>query len=185
MYKTLSRYWWLVALRGVLAIIFGVLAFAWPNITVGVLVLLFGVYAFIDGVSALIAGVTDRATNRRWWVLLLEGFAGIFAGVAAFLWTGITAITLFYVIAAWAVVTGVMEIMAAVSLREKIDNEWALGLSGIASIIFGGLLMFAPATGALALVWVIGAYAILFGSLMLYLSYRIKDAGDVGALRGI
>ncbi|MEJ2747976.1 MAG: HdeD family acid-resistance protein [Anaerolineae bacterium] len=175
MLKTLSHYWWLVVLRGVLAMIFGILAFVWPDITIGALVLLFGIYALVDGISALASGIANRTDNRRWWVLLLEGIAGIAAGIIAFVWTGITAVVLLYVIAAWALVTGVMEIAAAFALREEIDGEWALGLSGLASIIFGFIFFFNPGAGALALVWIIGAYAILFGALLIYLGFNVRD----------
>jgi uncharacterized membrane protein HdeD (DUF308 family) len=183
MQKTLSRYWWLVVLRGILAIIFGILAFVWPDITVGVLVMLFGIYALVDGVSALASGISDRSSNRRWWALLLEGAAGIAAGIIAFVWTGITAIVLLYLIAAWAFVTGVMEIAAAIALREEIKGEWALGLSGLASIIFGFIIFFNPGAGALALIWMIGAYAVLFGGLLIYLGFNLRDLDMQTALK--
>lgn len=175
MLKTLSHFWWLVVLRGVLAILLGVLAFLWPDITLGALVIIFGVYALIDGVSAFISGITDRTANHRWWVLLLEGLVGIAAGITAMVWTGITAVVLLYLIAAWAIVTGIMEIVAAVALREEIEGEWVLGLSGLASIIFGFVFFFNPGVGALALIWVIGVYSLIFGALLIYLGFNLRN----------
>lgn len=184
MLDTLARNWWLVVFRGVIAIIFGIMAFVWPGITVGALVLLFGVYALIDGISALIAGLTGRTGNRRGWVLFLEGLAGIAAAVVTFLYTGITAVILLYVIAAWAMVTGVMEIAAAISLRRQLDGEWALGFSGLLSIVFGAVLFLNPGPGALALIWVIGAYAVVFGVLLIYLGISLRDTDQPLAVHG-
>ena len=178
MLKVLSKYWWLLALRGVLAILFGILAFIWPGLTLQALVILFGAYVLIDGIAAIVTGIRDREFNQRWWVLLLEGIVGVIFGILTFLWPQITAVVLLYFIAAWAVVTGIFEIFAAIRLREEIEGEWVLGLSGLASIIFGVLLMIWPASGLLALVWLIGAYAIVFGILMLYLGFKVRGYSD-------
>ncbi|MCA9953386.1 MAG: HdeD family acid-resistance protein [Ardenticatenaceae bacterium] len=175
MLRSLSRYWWLLALRGAAAVIFGILAFIWPGLTLGALVILFGVYVLIDGVASLVAGFSHREENGRWWVTALEGVVGILAGVLTLVYPGITAVLLLYFIAAWAIITGVLELVAAIRLREEIDGEWALGLSGLISIFLGvGLIVF-PSAGALALVWMIGTYAILFGGLLIYLAFKLRN----------
>ena len=173
----LSRNWWAIALRGVAAIIFGLLTFVMPGITLAVLVLLFGAYAIVDGIFTLVAVARGQAVARAEprWVLVLEGVVSIAAGLVAFLWPGLTALALVYLIAAWAIVTGVLEIVAAVRLRRQIDNEWWLGLSGALSVVFGVLLMAAPGAGALAMVFWIGAYAILFGALLVGLAFRLRS----------
>jgi uncharacterized membrane protein HdeD (DUF308 family) len=175
MTTTLARNWWMLALRGVIAILFGIVAFIWPGLTLLSLVLLFGAYAFLDGVFSLIAAWRGRETNDRWWALLLEGILGIAAGVIAFGWPDAAAVGLLYVIAAWAILTGLLEIVAAIRLREEIDNEWLLGLTGVASIIFGLLLAIWPGAGLLTLTWIIGGYAIAFGVLMLLLAFRLRN----------
>jgi uncharacterized membrane protein HdeD (DUF308 family) len=174
----LARNWWLLALRGVLAIIFGVVAFIWPGTTLAVLVLLFGAYALVDGIFSVIAGIV-RATKRRerWWVMVLEGLLGIGAGVVTLISPGMTALVLLYLIAAYFIVTGVLEIISAIRLRREIQGECWLVLAGIASIIFGVLMFLFPGTGALAVVWIIGAYGVAFGVLMLILAFRLRNWG--------
>ncbi|HEY0581473.1 MAG TPA: HdeD family acid-resistance protein [Chloroflexota bacterium] len=171
-----SRHWWAFALRGLAAVLFGILAFVWPGVTLAALVLLWGAYALVDGVLSLVAAV--RTDNDHRWGLLLEGIVGIAAGLVAFFYPGITALVLLYLIAAWALITGVLELIAAVRLRRVIQNEWWLVLSGIASILFAIILLAAPGAGALAVVWLIASYAILFGVLMLGLAYRLYGAGQ-------
>jgi uncharacterized membrane protein HdeD (DUF308 family) len=171
-----AKHWWAFALRGLVAVLFGILAFVMPGITLAVLVLLWGAFAFVDGVLSLISAF--RITQDHRWGLLLEGVAGIAAGILTFVWPGITALVLLYIIAAWALITGVLEIVAAVRLRRVINNEWWLALTGILSILFALVLIVSPGTGALALVWVIGAYAILFGLLMLALALRLHGIGQ-------
>ncbi|HEX5832971.1 MAG TPA: HdeD family acid-resistance protein [Pyrinomonadaceae bacterium] len=165
--------WWALLLRGIAAIVFGLLAFIWPGITLTALVLLWGAYALVDGAFSIVAGIRSHGESRRWWVLLLEGILGVAAGVVAFLIPGITALVLLLLIAAWAIVTGVFEIAAAIQMRKYIRGEWLLILAGIASILFGGLLFLNPVAGALAVVWLIGAYAIVFGVLLVALSLRL------------
>lgn len=167
--------WWALVLRGVAAIAFGVLAFAWPQITLTALVFLWGAYALVDGALAIGAGIKSHGESKRWWVLLLEGILGVAAGLVAFFMPGITALVLLIVIAAWAIVTGAFEIAAAIQLRKYIKGEWLLALAGVASILFGVALLFNPAAGALALVWLIGAYAIVFGVLMIVLGVRLHS----------
>jgi len=177
MLTQLSRNWWAVALRGVVAILFGVMALVWPGRTLELLVLLFGAYALVDGVFAIIAAFTNRAEHDRWWVLFLEGLVGIAAGVITFLRPGLATLVLLYVISFWAIVTGVLEIAAAIRLRKEIPGEWMLALGGIASLVFGVLLLLFPAAGALTVAWLIGVYAILFGVMLLSLGLRLRKHG--------
>jgi uncharacterized membrane protein HdeD (DUF308 family) len=179
MLMTLARNWWTLALRGVCAVIFGILAFVWPNVTVQALVLLYGFYAGIDGVFAIMAAVSKReGGGMPWWALLLEGLLGVAAAVVAFTWPGITWLVLFYLIAAWAIVTGVLEIIAAFRLRKEIEGEWWYILSGLLSIVFGVLLIAQPAAGTIAIIWLIGSYAIMFGIVMILLAFKLKGFKD-------
>lgn len=166
--------WWLLALRGLAAVIFGVLAFVWPHITLTALVFLFGAYALVDGAFAIVAGIRAPREFTRWWVLLIEGILSVIAGVLAFAVPGITALILLILIASWAIVTGVFEIVAAVQLRKHITGEWLLALSGVFSVLFGAALLWNPLAGALAVVWLIGAYAIVFGVLLLALGFKLR-----------
>lgn len=166
--------WWILILRGIAAILFGVVAFIWPGLTGLVLVIGFGVYALVDGVFALITGISRLGHTSRGWAFILEGVLGIAMGLVALFWPGLTAIALIYLIAAWAVVTGIFEIVSAIQLRKEITNEWALGLSGALSIVFGVLLMFQPGTGGLTLVWILGGYAIAFGILLIVAGFRLR-----------
>jgi uncharacterized membrane protein HdeD (DUF308 family) len=181
---TLARNWWLLLLRGIAGIIFGVLTFFWPDISLVALVLLFGAFAFADGVFALINGIRERRANDRWWLLILHGLMGIGAGVVTLLWPGISALALLYVIAAWALVTGALEIAAAIRLRKVIEGEWLLALSGIASVLLGILLFLFPEPGVLAVVLWIGAYALVSGVLLIVLAFRLRSwARDPGKLQ--
>jgi uncharacterized membrane protein HdeD (DUF308 family) len=168
----ITRNWWTLALRGVVALAFGVLAFIWPGLTVTILVALFGAYALVDGIVAAVVGLRGRQ-----WALLAEGLLGIVAGVLTFLWPAITALVLLFLIAAWAIITGAAEILAAVWLRRLIVNEWLLILGGAASVLLGILLVAFPSTGILALVWLLAAYAIVYGALLLALGLRLRGLG--------
>ncbi|MCC6455978.1 MAG: HdeD family acid-resistance protein [Caldilineaceae bacterium] len=174
MLAEMSRTWWVFLIRGIAAILFGIAAFVWPGLTIAVLVLLFGAYALVDGIFAIIAGISARKEVERWWMMIIVGLAGIATGVLTFLWPGITALVLLYIIAAWAVVTGIFQIAAAIRLRREIEGEWWLILGGIASVIFGVLLVLMPGAGALASVWIIGIYAVVFGILMIVLAFRLR-----------
>jgi uncharacterized membrane protein HdeD (DUF308 family) len=178
MVNQLAQNWWAVAIRGLAAIIFGILALIWPGITLTVLVLFWGAYALVDGVFAIITMLTHHTEGNPRWLLLLEGLAGIVAGILTFIYPNITALVLLYLIAAWAVVTGVLEIIAAIRLRREITNEWLLALSGIASVIFGIVIALFPQAGALAVVWLIGTYAIVFGFLLLFLAFRLRSYAE-------
>jgi uncharacterized membrane protein HdeD (DUF308 family) len=169
-----ARHWWLVLLRGIAAIVFGVLAFAWPGMTLLTLIILYGAYALVDGVLSLAAAMADRGgAVPRWW-LAVAGLLGIAAGLLTFFWPGVTALVLITFVGVWALVRGVFEIVDAIRLRKQIDNEWLLILAGILSVLFGLAVLVAPGAGALALVWLIGAYAIVFGILMVALSFRLR-----------
>jgi uncharacterized membrane protein HdeD (DUF308 family) len=174
MIAELSRNWWVFLIRGVAAILFGIGAFVWPGLTIAVLVLMFGAYALVDGIFAIIAGIAARNQVERWWMMVIVGLAGIATGVLTFLWPGMTALVLLYFIAAWAIVTGIFQIAAAIRLRKEIEGEWLLALGGIASVIFGVLLILMPGAGALASIWIIGSYAIIFGILMIGLAFRLR-----------
>ncbi len=176
MLKEVTRYWWAVALRGLAAVLFGIAAFVWPGITLAALVLLFGAYALVDGIFSLLHAFGPETGFR--WPFALGGLAGIAAGITTLVWPGITAIVLLYLIAAWAVVTGILEIVEAVRLRKVIENEWLLGLGGLASVLFGGILAFVPGAGALAMIWLIGAYAVVFGVLLIALGFRLRSLGQ-------
>lgn len=170
----LARNWWTLLLRGLLALIFGVLCFVLPEGALTALVLVFGAYALANGIFAVVGALKASRRHRRWWWVLLEGIVSIIAGLLVFMWPGITALILLYLIAFWAIITGGFEIGTAIQLRKEIDGEWLLALSGIASILLGAVLLIYPAAGALAVVWLIGAYAIVFGVLLISLSLRLR-----------
>lgn len=170
---TLAKHWWALALRGVAAIVFGVLAFAWPGITIMSLVILYGAYALVDGVFSIIAAIGGGTPAPRWW-LALVGVLGILAGLISFAMPGMVALYLLLFIGAWAIVSGVMEIIGAIRLRKEIDNEWMLILHGLLTVLFGVVLFVMPGAGALGLIWVIGAYAIAAGILMVALAFKLK-----------
>jgi uncharacterized membrane protein HdeD (DUF308 family) len=172
--STLARGWWLLLLRGLVAIVFGALAWTQPGITLAALVLLFGAYSMADGVLCLWTAITGPKGHEYWWLLLLQGLVGIGIGFLTFFAPGITALALLFYIAIWAIATGILEIAAAIRLRKEIDNEWLLLLAGLASVVFGILLAAQPAVGALAVLWLIGSYAILFGVLLLILAFKIR-----------
>lgn len=171
----LARNWWSLVIRGIAGILFGLLTFMWPGITLTALVFVFGAYALIDGVMSLVGAVRAAGANDRWAALLVEGIVGILAAIAAIVWPGLTALTLVYVIAAWALVTGIAEIAAAIRLRHEIHGEWLLALAGVASILFGVLLAAMPAAGALAIAIWVGAYALIFGIVVLALGFRLRS----------
>jgi uncharacterized membrane protein HdeD (DUF308 family) len=170
----LAESWWSLVLRGLLAILLGVIAFTMPAITLGALVILFGVYALTDGIVAIIGAYRASKAHERWGVLLIEGLAGIVAAGVTVMWPGITALTLVLLIGAWALITGIFEIVAAVKLRKYISGEWLLLLSGIVSILFGLLVAILPLAGALAIAFCIGVYSVIFGVLLISLGLRLR-----------
>jgi uncharacterized membrane protein HdeD (DUF308 family) len=172
--KILSRYWWMVLLRAVVSILFGVVIFARPGISLHGLVLLFGAFVLVDGIGSVITALSGRAEHETWWVLLLGGLAGIGVGVLTFMSPGTTALALLFFIAVWAIATGLLQIVAAVRLRKEIQGEFWLGLGGLASVVFGCLLLSRPGDGALAVLWLIGAYAIASGVILLILAFAAR-----------
>ncbi len=170
----LARNWWTLLIRGIAAILFGILALIWPGLTLTVLVIFFGAYALVDGAFNIVAAFRRRKKDEDWWLLLLEGLSSLLFGVLALTWPEITALVLLIFIAAWALVTGAFEVAAAIALRKELEGEWMLILSGLASMIFGTLLFAFPGAGAVAVAWIIGSYAILFGALLVALSLRLR-----------
>ena len=180
MLEHLSRNWGWVVLRGVAGVLFGVLAFVWPGLTLAALVVVWGAYALADCVLALISAWRVRDQGKPFWAMAIVGLLGIAAGIVAFIWPGITALVLLLFIAAWAVVMGVFQIIAAIRLRKEIQNEWLLALSGVLSVLFGIVMFVHPGAGAVALIWVIAAYAIVFGALLIWLGLRLKKRAQRG-----
>ena len=170
----LAERWWALALRGLAAILFGIIAIAQPGAGLLALVIVWGAYAIVDGILNLVAAAHGAAARRSWGWLLFEGLVSIGAGVVTFVWPSITALVLLMVIAFWAVVTGIAEIAAAISLRQIIQREWLLAASGILSLLFGILLFVFPGAGSFALMLMIGFYAILFGSMLVALGFRLE-----------
>jgi uncharacterized membrane protein HdeD (DUF308 family) len=168
----LVRNWWIPVLRGVLGILFGFLVFAYPRAAVTVFVYLFGAYALVDGVVAL-ALAFDVSRGRGW--LVLSGIAGIAAGILTFIYPSTTAVALVYIVAAWAIITGIFEIVAAFEWRQVVSDTWMLGLAGVLSIILGVLLFGSPSAGLLAWAWLIGIYAIVYGVLYIATGIRLKS----------
>lgn len=177
LFHALATNWWLVALRGALAVLFGILCLVWPTVSVVVLVFLFGAYAFIDGAMAIGSALSPVGKGRVASLVGL-GILGLIAGIVAFLWPGITAMALLFLIGAWAVVKGVLEIIAAIRLRKEIKGEWLAALAGVFSIAFGAILLANPRAGAVALIWLIGAYAVAFGITMLVLGFKLRGTKE-------
>jgi uncharacterized membrane protein HdeD (DUF308 family) len=173
----LRKNWGWIALRGAAAVLFGFLAFAWPGITLVILTLFFGAYAFTDGIFALVAAYRRREGRKAVWPLVLVGVLGVAAGVATFLWPEMTALALLMFIAVWALFIGIFQIVAAIRLRKEIDNEWLLVACGALTALFGLMLVVQPGTGALALLFVIGTYAILYGILLIWFSLKLRSHG--------
>jgi uncharacterized membrane protein HdeD (DUF308 family) len=177
MVRNLAENWWALVIRGAAAVLFGIAALVWPPGAVTALVLLFGAYALVDGVFNLVAAMRAPREGGRWGWLVFSGLAGIATGLITFFYPGITALALVLLVASWSVVTGVAEIIAAVRLRKLIEHEWLLGLSGLLSVIFGLLLFLMPGAGAIALAIWIGAFALVFGGLLIALGVRLRRWG--------
>jgi len=178
----IARWWWTFIIRGLVAVAFGVLAFLAPAWGIAVLVALFGAWALVDGVTGLVGGIRSRGRDRSWWLSILEGIVGIVAGVFAFLFPVAAAGALIFIIAAWAIVTGLFEIVAAIRLREQIRGEFWLGLAGVASILYGVVIYLFPAAGALSIVWLIGSFAIAFGVFLLILGWRLRRINELARI---
>jgi uncharacterized membrane protein HdeD (DUF308 family) len=170
-----EKHWWQIALRGFIALIFGILVLAWPGVSLFILAIIFGAYVFVDGIFTLVAAVNYKAgAGRRTW-LFIRGIAGIIVGLITFFWPAITEIALVMLIAAWALVTGVMELVFAFRANQNTAIKWMFAISGILSLILGFLLLARPIIGALVIIWVIGAYAVLAGILLIILGFRLRS----------
>jgi uncharacterized membrane protein HdeD (DUF308 family) len=170
-----ARNWWVLLMRGIVAILFGILALSRPGITLAALVILFGAYALVDGIFSLFGAIAGWRHREDRWLLLLEGFLGIGAGFLTLRAPGITAIALVFFIAAWALATSMVRIIGAIRLRKEISGEFWLILSGIAGVVFAFMVMARPGAGALAMVWLIGWYAIVMGAMLTFLSFRLRS----------
>jgi uncharacterized membrane protein HdeD (DUF308 family) len=180
--NSLSRNWWMVALRGVLSIIFGVLLFVAPGISLQTLIAILAAWLIIDGVSNIVTSIQHLRQHRHGWMTLIEGVISVIAGIGAFVLPGLTALTLLYLIAFWAIATGIIEIIAAFQLRRVIENELWLGLGGVISIVVGVLLVANPGAGILSVLWLIGAYAIVFGVVLIAWSLRLRSHDSTSPL---
>jgi len=169
----LAKNWWAVAIRGVLGIVFGMIAFWMPGVTMLSLVYVFAAYAVVDGVFAIVSAVRAAGEHRRWGWLVFEGLVGILAGVAAAFWPGISVEIFVFLVACWAIVTGILMVGSAFTTR--MDGRWWIGLGGVVSVIYGALLVAAPLLGAVVLTWWFGAYALVFGVSLLITSIRLRS----------
>jgi len=179
MLNIISSGWWMLLIRGLAAIAFGVLTFFWPQITLLVLVLLFAVHAIVDGVMAIALGFQLRKQPgpTPWIFIVLMGVVSIAAGILAFAWPGLTAVVLLFMIAGWAIARGVLEIIAAIQFRKVIEDEWYLAAAGALSVLFGVCLIAWPGAGLLSLMWLVGTFAMLFGIVLCMLAFRLRGIG--------
>jgi uncharacterized membrane protein HdeD (DUF308 family) len=173
--------WWAVVLRGIVAIIFGVMAFAWPGVTLTTLVLLFGIYALVDGIFSLASAIGGKRTREDRWLLALEGIIGLWAGVVTLRAPAVSAVVLVFLISIWAMATGFLRIVAAFRLRKEISGEVWLALSGVLAVLFALVLMFRPLAGAMGMVWVIAAYALMMGVTLIMLGFELKHINTMTA----
>jgi uncharacterized membrane protein HdeD (DUF308 family) len=175
MIETLKRHWWVPVIRGIAAIVFGVIAFAYPGLTLATLVIFFGAWVLIDGVFRAAGAIAGRASDPEWGFHLIIGIVGIIIGFLTFHAPLITALALIIYIAAWALMIGAVEIALAIKLRRELKGEWFLILMGLASILFAVLILWNPAPGAMALLWLIASYAIVFGILGVIFGFRLRS----------
>lgn len=175
----LARKWWILLLNGICAIVFGLIAFTWPGITLVSLAIVYGVYCIADGITMLTVSINRGRRGESWGYMLFRGIISLIAGGIALFWPAITGMILLFVIAAWAIVQGVLEISAAVRLRKIINNDWLLVFSGIVSVLFGLFIMARPGAGALSVIWIIGAFAIVHGILLIGLSFKLHKLASI------
>ncbi|WP_052732473.1 HdeD family acid-resistance protein [Hymenobacter terrenus] len=178
MLSVLHTNWWVLALRGLAAVIFGLLTFLMPALTLLMLVSWFGIYCLINGILTLITAFRRSRGQPRWWALILEGVAGVLTGVLTLLWPGVTSLLLLYLVALWAIVTGFLQIGTAIRLRKQLTGEGILILGGLLSVVFGLVLLFSPVTGALVVTWWIGAYIFVIGITLSILAFRLRRSAS-------
>lgn len=166
--------WWALLIRGILAVLFGIIATTWPGLTLAMLIIFFGAFALIHGLMTVFGSIMGRRQAEDWWIVLLEGIIGVVIGIMTFAWPALTGLVLAYFIAAWALITGLLKVYGALKLRKEIEGEWLLIVAGVISVIFGILVFVRPLAGALAITWVIGIYAILLGLIAIILSFRVR-----------
>ena len=175
--------WWVLALRGLVAILFGLAALFWPGLILAVLIVFFGAYALVDGVLAIVAAFRSSGRGMRRPLLLLEGVIGILFGLVALFWPGLTALALLYFIAFWAILSGISRIAMAIMLRRDIENEWSIALSGVLSVVLGIVLLLLPGAGLLAYTWLIGLLALALGIALIYYAFRVRGQRTSGSGR--
>jgi len=175
MLQAIARKWWVLLLRGLGAIALGALIIWWPGVTLLTLVILWGIFALVDGIAGIMLGIRGEADGTMWWTMMLLGVLGVGAAITAFIWPGMTAVILLWIIAWTAILRGVFEIAAAIRLRKHIDNEWLLAISGLLSVVAGFFILRNPAAGALAITFILGGYMILMGIIAVVLSFRVKS----------
>ncbi|MDC0721320.1 HdeD family acid-resistance protein [Nannocystis bainbridge] len=180
--ESLSTAWWSLLLRGLVALLFGALSLVAPGLSLAALTVWFGVFVLVDGVFLIGGSFAGRKENEHWWLMLLEGLCGVAFGLLALRVPGITALVLLMYIAAYAIITGVLRIVMAIRLRKEIEGEWWLALSGLAGVLFGGLMMTMPGAGALALMLYIGVWALLVGFSLIFLAFRVRRIGRAGGV---
>jgi uncharacterized membrane protein HdeD (DUF308 family) len=176
MKEYLAKHWWVFLLRGLFGIAFGILAFVMPGLTLATLILVWGAYAFMDGIIALWAAITGQTDHEHRWLLGLQGLIGVVAGIVTFIVPAATGLGLLILIAAWSLAIGVLQIVAAIKLRKEMTGEYWLGLSGLISILFAFFVIARPGEGALAIVWIIGSYALIFGIVLIAFAFRVKNS---------
>ncbi|MDQ7775853.1 HdeD family acid-resistance protein [Paracoccus aminovorans] len=172
--RIMSENWWVLLLRGIAAVVFGLIALAMPGLTLFVLLITFGVYAVFDGILAIVTGFRRKGQDEQWWAWALDGLLSVLIGLMALFWPAATAVVFVLWMAAWAIVAGIFRIIAAIRLRREIEGEWALGLSGLLLALWGILLVLLPAAGLLGLAWMIGTLAVLIGVVLIVLAFRLK-----------
>jgi uncharacterized membrane protein HdeD (DUF308 family) len=175
--EVLKEKWWVLLLRGLIAVAFAVMIWLQPAISLKALIILFGAFAFADGLLGVWGAFSSRKDRDNWWLLMLWGLVGIGIGLITFVAPQVTALALLFYIALWAIVTGILEIIAAVKLRKEIEGEWLLGLAGLLGVVFGILLISRPGVGVLAVLWLIAAYSLIFGVLLVVLAFKVRSLG--------
>ena len=174
MVKNLAKMWWLLALRGVFAILFGIVILAWPALTIEVLVIIYGVFALVGGILSMIIGLFTIGKYSNWWVMFLEGVLGFIVGGIVLKWPAISLLLLVVIIGLWAIISGIIQIITAIFVRQEIKNEWLMGLSGLISLLFGLVILSWPISSIIVVSWLIGFYALLLGIFLIVFGFQIK-----------